>query len=218
MRQITLQSLFVMLILGMVFYAVGCSKTVTVYYPPHFDLTKYSRVGIITFTDNARPSVAEFATERFQNEIFAAKSGIAILNLGTEAEVLKSIGSTSLDAAALIKIGKQYMVSAVFTGDIVYSQIRPDVNVQNYRKLKASVDATLHGTLSAKLTETGGGATVWGNSVSWHRKVARVKAHEGGFAVGLSGHNDACQKLVPDMVHDVTNDFRGRYQKERAGN
>ncbi len=202
---------------GTVLSLASCTKTVDVYYPPRFDLAQFGRLGLITFSDNAQPSVAEYATEQFQNQIQSAQVGIPIVELGTEEKVLKSISSSQLDIAAMRKIGQLYKVSALFTGNVVYSDVKTNVNLGDIIELDASVDTTLHATLSAKLIETEGGATVWSNSTSWKRKLGNVSVNgETGVTVGTEGYDDAYRKLIPDMVRDITYDFRGRYVKERV--
>lgn len=205
-----------MLVMAFTFFA-SCAKTVNVYHPPRLDLTRYGRMGMITFNDNAQPSVAEYATQQFQNQIHSAQVGIPIVQLGTEAAVLNSIGSNRLDQEALVKIGERFKVSAVFTGEVIYSDVETNVNVQDILDLKASADATLHATLSVNLFETEGGATVWSNSTSWKRKLGNVSVNGNtGISIGTKGYEDAYRKLIPDMVYDVTGDFRGRYIRERV--
>lgn len=200
-----------------ILFLASCAKTVNVYYPPRLDLTRYGRMGMITFNDNAQPSVAEYATEQFQNQIHSAQIGIPIVQLGTEAMVLNSIGSNRLDPEAMAKIGERFKVSAVFTGEVVYSDVETNVNLQDILDLKASADTTLNATLSVKLFETEGGATVWSDSTSWKRKLGNVSINGNtGISIGTKGYEDAYRKLIPDMVYDVTRDFRGRYVKERV--
>lgn len=196
---------------------ISCARTMNVYYPPRLDLTQYGRLGMFTFTDNAQPSVADYATEQFQNQIHSAQVGIPIVQLGTEGEVLNSIGSNRLDSEAMAKIGERYKVSAVFTGDVAYSDVETNVNLQDILDLKASADATLNATLSVDLIETEGGATIWSDSASWKRKLGNVSVNGNtGVSIGTKGYEDAYRKLIPDMVYDVTSDFRGRYVRERV--
>ena len=196
---------------------LSCAKTVKVYQPPRFDLSQFDRLGLITFSDNAQPSVAVYATEQFQNKIHSAQVGIPIVELGTEEEVLNSIGSNQLNMEALKKIREQYKVFGVFTGRVVYSEVNTNVNVKDITELKASVETTLNATLSVKLMETEGGATVWSDSASWKRKLGKMSVNENtGISLGTKGYDDPYRKLVPDMVHDITSDFRGRYVKERV--
>jgi len=212
-----LRVLTILVFAGAIFAATSCTKTVRVYYPPRLDLTQYGRIGMITFSDNAQPSVAVYATEQFENQIHSAQTGIPIVELGNEYQVLKSIGANQMDSAALQKIGKKYNVSAVFVGSVVYSDIKADVNLEDIADFKGSVKTTLNATLSAKLVETEGAATIWSNSTSWKRKLGGLSVSEdAGVSVGTEGYDDAYRKLVPDMVYDITRDFRGRYVRKRV--
>lgn len=201
----------------MVFFVASCSTTVKVYQPPRLDLAQYGRLGLITFSDNAPSSVAAYATEQFQNQIQSAQAGIPIVELGTEEKILQKIGSGQLDPEAMQKIGQRYKVSAVFVGKVVYSDVETDVKLEDIMELKADVNSTLNATLSVKLFETEGGATIWSNSTSWKRKLGKVSIDRNtGVSVGTKGYDDAYKKLIPDMVWDVTHDFRGRYVKKRV--
>ena len=200
-----------------IFTQFSCTKTIKVYQPPNMDLAQYGRLGMMTFTDNAPQSVAQYGTEQFQNQIQSAQTGIPIVELGTKQKVLQNIGSDQLDSEALQKIGQQFKVSAVFVGDINYSDVKTDVKVEDIVDLKANVNTTLYATLSVKLYETEGGATIWSNSTAWNRKLGKVSVDKNaGVSVGTSGYDDAYKKLIPDMVWDVTHDFRGRYVRQRV--
>ena len=214
----TLRHLFVSLSLGIaIIFFTSCARSISVYHPPRLDLAQYGRVGVITFTDNAQPSVGGYATEQFKNQIHSAQVGIPIVALGTEAEVLSRIGSSRLDSAALVKIGQQYNISAVFNGSIIYSDVETNVNLKDITQLKAGVDTVLHSTLSVNLSETGGGASIWSDSTSWQRKLGQIEV-DGltGLSVGTDGYNDAYRKLIPDMVYDIAGVFRGYYTRERV--
>jgi hypothetical protein len=201
----------VLLVCGVCF-AISCAKTVRVYSPPPFDLGGYGRLGIIDFTDNADPSVSAYATQQFQDQVHSAQTGIPILQMGTEREVLRRIHADRLDFKAFQKIGREYNVAAVFCGSVRYSDIETDVRLKSVRDLKANVNATLHATMSAQLYETEGGATLWSNTVSWQRKLGEINVNKrGNISAGMKGYHDAYRKLIPDMAYDVTREFRGRY-------
>jgi len=137
--------------------------------------------------------------------------------MGTEKEVLRSIEADRLDFEAFQKIGRKYNVAAVFNGNVQYSDVETDVRLKSVRDLNADVNATLHATLSVQLYETGGGASVWSNSVSWKRKLGQISVNRSGnVSAGMTGYHDAYRKLIPDMTYDVTRDFRGRYIKEKV--
>jgi hypothetical protein len=196
--------------------AVSCSKTVRVYHPPPFDLGRYERLGIIAFTDNADPSVSSYATQQFQNQIHSAQAGIPILQMGVEKDVLRGIQSDRLDFEAFQKIGRKYGVAAVFFGNVQYSEIETEVQLESIRDLNANVNATLHATMSVELYETGGGAAVWSDSVSWKRNLGGISVSQrGNVSARMKGYHDAYKKLIPDMTYDLTRDFRGRYVREK---
>jgi hypothetical protein len=210
------QFLLILLLGWVCFSTISCSKTVRVYHPPPFDLTRYECLGIIAFKDNADPSVSSYATQQFQNQIHSAQAGIPVLQLGTEDEVLRSVNADRLDFKAFQKIGRKYNVVAVFHGSVMYSDIETDVRLKSIRDLKADVDATLHATFSVQLNETRNGAAVWSNSVSWKRKLGEISLNKQvGVKVGMKGYHDAYRKLIPDMAYNVADDFRGRYIKEK---
>jgi hypothetical protein len=201
-------------------FTTACSKTVRVYQEPSVDLNRYERLAIIAFTDNADPSVSSYATQQFQDQIHAAQGGIPILQIGSENEVLRSVGANRLDFEAFRKIGRKYNVTAVFFGDILYSDIETDVKLKSIRDLNANMKATLHATMSVQLYETDGGATVWSDSVSWKRNLGAISVNKrGDVSGGMKGYHDAYRKLIPDMTYDVTRAFRGRYiQQQIADN
>ncbi len=207
----------VLLLVLTIISIISCSKTTNVYYPPSLDLAPYGRLGVITFSDNANPSVAQYATEQFQSHIQSAQIGSPIVELGTKEQILKSVGSNQLDIETLRKIGQRYKVSAVFNGTVIYSDVKTNVDLNAITDFTASVNSTLYADLSVKLIETKGGATVWSDLASWKRKLSRVNVNKNtGISIGTKGYDDAYRKLVPDMVNDVTSCFRGRYVKERV--
>ncbi len=205
----------IVLLISSVCFTISCSKTARVYYPPHIDLSRYDRLGIINFTDNADPSVSSYATQQFQSQIHSAQAGIPILQIGSEEEVLRRIKADRLDFEAFQKIGREYNVTAVFCGSVQYSDIETDVRLNSIRDLNANVNATLHATMSAQLYETDGGATVWSDAVSWRRKLGGISVNKtGNVSAGMTGYHEAYKKLIPDMAYDITNEFRGRYIRE----
>jgi hypothetical protein len=195
----------------------ACARTVSVYVPPRFDLTQYGRVGIIDSTTNADPSIGRYATQQFEEYIHSAQTGIPFIELGTQEELLNAVASNKLDSEAIQKIGEKYNVTAVFHSDIVYSDVKTDVNMKDIINLKAKVQTYLNATLSARLNETDSGAVIWSDSTSFKRTLTKFKYNkDGGASFGMSGYDDAHRKLIPDMVNAVTKDFRGKYVKERV--
>ena len=118
-----------LLVVMTLFFLWGCSNTILVPVPPRMDLKKYDTIGLIHFTTNSDTTLTAFATQQFQEHIQGAFPGTPILDLGTKEAVLKAIGATQLDADAMTLIGKKYRVSAVFLGEIVYSDPKTDVTL-----------------------------------------------------------------------------------------
>lgn len=195
---------------------LGCAKTTTVYVPPRVDLAGYERVGIIGFSSNQDPELDRYVTEQFQNQIQGSQPGVRILELGSRQQVLQAVGGTELDPATIRKIGQHYRVQALFHGDIQYSDIQTDLSLSEGAGLSAGFNAHLEATLSAKLRETDSGATAWGDSVTFRRKLGSAGFQEGGeIRWGIRAEQDPHRKLVPDMAHAVTEDFRGSYERRR---
>ncbi|MDH5738999.1 MAG: hypothetical protein OEY77_01595 [Nitrospira sp.] len=84
--------------------------------------------------------------------------------MGTKKTVLEAIGATQLDANAMTHIGKKYGVSAVFLGEIVDSDPKTDIRVNDLTTLDGSIRTEIKGDVSGKLMETQVGASVWSSS------------------------------------------------------
>jgi hypothetical protein len=132
----------------------GCSNTILVPVPPRMDLKKYGTIGLVHFATNSDPALTAFATQQFQEHVQGAFPGTPILDLGTKEAVLAAIGTTQLDADAMTLIGKKYGVSAVFLGEIVYSDPKTDVTVNDLTSLNGSIRTEIRGDVSGKLMET----------------------------------------------------------------
>src|SRR5690349_13465514 len=117
------------------------AKTVVVSVPPRVDLRPYGTIGIVDFASNSDAAVNAQATRKFQEEVQAAQPGTRFVELGDRQTVLASIGSRQLDLDAYKKIGNKYGVSAVFVGDVVYSEPRADIKLADLQKLEGGMRA-----------------------------------------------------------------------------
>ena len=78
--------------------------------------------------------------------------------------------------------------------------------------MSAQVDVAA--SLSAKLLETETGSTLWTRSVRGRETVAHMKLqHRGPSDFGSSDPEDAYGKLVQSLAHQITGDFRVRYER-----
>lgn len=202
-----------------IFGLVGCAtSTIKVFVPSPIVLREYGTIGIIDFTSNTDPSINRYATQIFQEYVQAAQPGVPFLELGTRRDVLSAIGANQLNAQAIAKIGEVYKVDAIFIGDLVYSNVKTDFDISQALDLKASMKTYIVATLVAKLNLVRNGATVWSNSSSFKRTLSKLRVgKESSLSLDIH-YQDAQRKLLPDMVHEITCDFRGRYVRQKAHN
>jgi hypothetical protein len=192
----------------------GCSKTILVPVPPRMELKNYGTLGIVEFASNSDPAINSYATQQFQEQIQGAYPGTPILELGSRQAVLQAVGATQLDAEAMTKIGKKYGVSAVFVGDIVYSEPKTDVRLTDLTKLEGGVRTEVKGDLSAKLMETKSGASVWSSSAWAKRQIGAVSLSTRQGVSASLGDSNPRKEMVPALVFHVTEDFRPKMVRQ----
>lgn len=186
----------------------GCSRTVVVPVPPRVDLKAYGTLGIIDFASNAERAAGSQATRQFQEQVQTAQPGTRIVELGSRDAVLATVGARELDAAALRKIGERYGVTALFLGELAYSEPRTDIKVTDAYKLEGGVRSEVRGDISSRLLETASGASVWTRSASAKRQIGAVNVSaERGLSGGFS-KSDPREDMVPALVYQLTHDFR----------
>ena len=194
----------------------ACSRTVMVPVPPRMDLKGYGTVGIVDFNSNSERAISARATRQFQEQVQAAQPGTRFVELGERQQLLAAVGARQLDALSLRKIGEKYGVSAVFVGDIAYSEPRVDVKVTDMAKLEGGVRAEMRGDISARLLETASGASVWSTSGWARRQVGSLKlSADYGVSGGMSQANPR-EEMVPTLVYEITHDFRPTYVRQPA--
>jgi hypothetical protein len=185
----------------------GCSKTVLVTVPARMDLRSYETLGIVEFTSNSSASINAYATRHFQERVQAAQPGTRFLELGKRDAVLASVGANEFDATAVKKIGEKYGVSAVFFGEIVYSDPKTDVKITDIASLEGRVRTEVKGDISSKLLETRTGASVWSSSAWARRQVGRVSVSDEGVSA-TARNTDPREDMVPALIFHLTQDFR----------
>lgn len=192
----------------------GCATTVEV--PPRVDLEAYERIGMITLSSNAEEPLQQFATQQLQEAVHSAQPRVRVLELGNEERLLEAIGHTQLNADAIRAIGEKYRVNAVLMGHLDVTEVKPKIRasavLQSLKSLSAQ--AQIEASLSGKLLETDSGATAWRNSAHGSKTVAHVSVTpQVSTRVGASDPEDAYGALVQTLAHNVTADFRVRYEK-----
>lgn len=188
----------------------GCSNTVLVTVPPRMDLVSYGTIGIVDFTSNSDQSISNYATQQFQEHVQGAYPGTPILELGSREAVLEAVGATRFDPETITKIGKKYSVSAIFLGDIVYSDPKTDVRLTDITKLEGGVRTEVRGDISGKLLDARSGASVWSSSAWARRQIGRVSVSaKEGVSASMRDSNPR-KDMIPALIFHLTEDFRPR--------
>jgi hypothetical protein len=195
---------------------LGCGgKTVLVNVPPRMDMKAYDTTGIIEFASNADGAINQHATQQFQQQLQSAQPGTRFIELGTREAVLAAVGSKDLDVDALKKIGRKYGVSAIFYGNIIYSDPTTDIRVTDIAKMQGGVKAEIKGDIFGRLLETRTGASVWSSSAWARRPLAGVVSDGQGISVAMKNANPRYE-MVTTLVHHLTGDFRGSTVRQRV--
>ncbi len=190
----------------------GCASQV-IAVAPRVNLGMYERIGMIELVSSADGDLPQLATQKLMHAIQSAQPGVRILELGDESRVLGSIEHDRLDFEAIQAIGERYRVDAVLVGQLEVTDNKPKVTLSTrVKSMSARVD--VEASLSAKLLETETGSTLWTNSVRGRETVAHVKLqHRGPSDFSAGDPEDAYGKLVQSLAHQITGDFRVRYER-----
>jgi hypothetical protein len=194
----------------------GCSNTILVPVPPRMDLKQYGTIGLIQFTTNSDPTMNAFATQQFQEHVQGAYPGTPILELGSKDAVLAAVSGTSFDAETMTKIGKKYGVSAVFIGEIVYSDLKTDIRIADITKLDGTIRTEIRGDVSGKLMETQVGASVWSSSAWAKRQITGVSVSPKRGVSTTIGDSNPKKDMVQALMFHLTEDFRPKMVRQRV--
>ncbi len=185
---------------------LGCAPRAMV--PPKINLKHYEVLGIIEFRSPDDEELGHYVTERFIEAIRRDQELVRIIELGSEADILKAVGHDRLDKAAFKAIGEEHEVSTIIAGGIVVSYIPADITLTpGFGSL--SVEAELEGTLDAQMVETSTGASIWSDSVNETKRAGDVSIFGGkDLAFDLENPNKTYNKLLDDLIEKATRDFR----------
>lgn len=188
----------------------GCSSTrsVLVDVPPRIDLKSYGTLGVIDIGSNYDAAANTRATRELVTHIHAAQPGTRVLELGGREALLASVGVKQLDADAMRRIGVKSNVDAIFVGDIVYSDPKTDIRINDLSKLDGNLRTEVRGDLSLRLVEAKSGASVWSGSSWARRQVNRVSVSASQGISGSTSDADPRNEMVPSLVQYATEDFR----------
>jgi hypothetical protein len=194
----------------------GCSKIILVPVPPRMDLKQYGTIGLIQFTTNSDPVMNAFATQQFQEHVQGAYPGTPLLELGSKEAVLAAVSATGFDAETMTKIGKKYGVSAVFIGEVVYSDPKTDIRITDINKLDGALRTEVRGDVSSKLMETQAGASVWSSSAWAKRQITGVIVSPKRGVSTTIGDSNPRKDMVPALMFHLTEDFRPKMVRQRV--
>lgn len=218
-----LMSLIFSILLLTMAYITGCSHTPPqrrekIMVPPVVDLREFGVVGVIEFDSNAQDNVQQYVTQYFMQRVQSAQAGVRLLELGSEMQVLKTVGHAQLDFKAIRSIGQKYQVDALIYGSFMISDIKPKVQFSSeYAAMRAQ--AYVEGKLNTKLWETASGAIVWTHMASGREPVAKLSfIKDGPFSIGMTDPKEKYGKLVTGLVAVNTNDFWPSYVYQTVSN
>jgi hypothetical protein len=195
---------------------LGCSHTEKVRLPPKVTLKPYNHIGVIEFSTNAEDNLKPYVTQNFIHNLQSAQPGTRIIELGSEAQLLRTMKCSKLDLETIKLIGRKYNVDAVIFGHLKVSEIKPSVKVFTVTE-SLQAKAYIEALLSAKLLETDNGATLWTNATSGKTQVAKINLRKDGpISFGISDPEEKYGQLVPHLVYVNTTDFRSRYEYRKV--
>ena len=189
--------------------ALACASH-QVLAPPRIDLVPYGRLGLVTFTvENAKGSLHEYATRRFEEALLAAQTGFEVLEIGSADSVLKRAGQAELGAVTAESLGAQRGVPAVFFGHLRISNVKPRGGLLGLAQGLISADVSAE--LTVELVATKSGGTVWRASGVASEQVGQVSLIGGVPTFSAQDPDAAYGHLVNRLVAFVTRDFRSTW-------
>ena len=168
--------------------------------PPRLNLVPYGSVGLVTFTmENAKGSLHEFATRRFEEYVLAAQTGIEVREFA-QADSAQALG------------GGDRGVPVVFFGHLKVSNVKPSGGLIGLSL--PHVEATVSADLSVELRSTKTGGVLWRSSAAATEKVGQLAIVGGQPEFAARDPNDAYGHLVNRLVYAVTYDVRSTWVKQ----
>jgi hypothetical protein len=81
---------------------LGCSHTEKVRLPPKVTLKPYNHIGVIEFSTNAEDNLKPYVTQNFIHNLQSAQPGTRIIELGSEAQLLRTMKCSMLMQSSLV--------------------------------------------------------------------------------------------------------------------
>lgn len=181
--------------------------------PPRIDLKEHEVIGIVEFATKSGGKLGLLATSKFLEWARRDQGLVRIVELGTEASALQSVGRDRMDREAIRALGEKHGVRTIFTGEMAVSNVKP--RVQILASLRGGhVSAQVDATLAVQLVETATGASLWNTSVRGTREVGQVSVFSGGrFGFDADDPDRAYGDLVNFLASEATWDFRVTWER-----
>ena len=189
------------LILLAVFGCGGSRRPVRqrVLLPPTLNLVPHRNIGLFIFSvENAKGTLHEFATRRFEEYVLAAQSGI-------EMREFTSADSSRVFSASVDSSG----VPVAFFGHLKISNVKPSGGLT--AGLSPIMQATVTVNLSVWLVNTRTGGVMWRRSSQSTEKIGGLSFIGGTPSFSAKDPNDAYGRLINQLVYNVTYDVRSTW-------
>lgn len=181
----------------LVLVAAACSSK-RVLQPPNLNLVPHGSIGLFQFSvENAKGTLHEFATRRFEEYVLAAQSGIEVREFLPRDSTAAYSGDRS--------------VPVIFFGHLKISDVKPQGGLVG---LLPTLEAMVTAELSVWLVNTRTGGTLWRRSSRFTEKVGGFSLSGGQPTFMARDPNDAYGRLVNRLVYDVTYDVRSTWVKQ----
>lgn len=194
----------------------GCGPGRTrVMVPPRIDLKAHEVVGVVEFNCFNEDALGPFATGRFIEAMRRDQGLVRVVRLGTESELLAAVDQSQLDAAAFKALGEKYGVQTIITGDLVVSEMRPNISVGG-SLTRIGVSADVHATLAVQMVEAASGASLWNRSADATQRLGGASfSTNKDVSLDLGDPDSAYSRLVDNLVYTVTPEFRATWEWRR---
>lgn len=167
--------------------------------PPTLNLVPHRNIGLFVFSvENAKGTLHEFATRRFEEYVLAAQSGI-------EMREFQRADSSRVFASGMDSTG----CPVAFFGHLKISNVKPSGSLT--AGLAPMMEATVTVELSVWLVNTRTGGVMWRRSSTRTEKVGGLSFAGGTPSFSARDPNDAYGRLVNQLVYNVTYDVRSTW-------
>jgi len=165
--------------------------------PPTLNLVPHHNIGLFVFSvENAKGTLNEFATQRFEEYVLAAQTGIEMRGY-KQTDSVRVFSDTSGN------------VPVAFFGHLKISNVKPSGGLTS--GLAPNLKATVTVLLSVWLVNTRTGGTLWRRSSESTEEVGGLSFLGGTPSFSARDPNDAYGRLINRLVYNVTYDVRSTW-------